>query len=230
VLFQNCVDIHPAIKIICFLVFSIFLSLGGKAAFGTALFLFTTTILFSGLSLLRGSISILMRMKWFFISIFIVYLSFTPGSPLWVSSFWSPTIEGISQGGYRVGILLLVILAAKMLMNSVSQDSLISALYWLLAPLKYVGELRSVFIVRLVLTIESVEKVQSILVKEKEHVSSMDVNAMEKWREYFSSVFHSLITRRQCVDQMREFPLLAPPSLWQWCVPIALVGLFILVI
>ena len=223
---MTCIDIHPVIKIICFLIFSTFLSLGGAAEFGIALFLFLLSFFVGGRKVLKGGGILLLRMKWFFLSILNVYLSFTPGDQLWDSFVWAPSIEGVAQGAYRVGVLVLVILAAKMLMNTMSQNALIGALYWLLAPTRYLGEFRVVFIVRLVLTIESVENVQLILHEERERISLLKTSVIEKWGVYFSNVFQALFTSMKADSQLKELQLLDAPSLLQWCVPIVLFGLF----
>ncbi len=218
--------IHPAVKIVSFIVFSICLSLGGGTVLGAAFFLFIATYLVAGRDSLKGALVMLLRIRWLFLSIFIVYLSFTPGEPLWVSSIWLPSVEGIAQGAYRVAVLVLVILAARMLMNTISQNGLIGALYWLLEPFKAMGNFRLTFVVRLVLTIEYVDRVQSLLVSERERISSRNTSVVTKWGDYFFNVFERLVSKEGSGTEWQELPLLDAPPLKQWCIPLSMIVLF----
>lgn len=99
------------------------------------------------------------RMRWLFISIFIIYAFGTPGEyvPQFPAGF-APTFEGSSLGSLQIAKLLIALAALNILFASSSVESLMAGLYMLLAPLKFLGLNVERFTARLLLTLDYVEE------------------------------------------------------------------------
>jgi len=98
---------HPVIKIILFLIYA------AAVAFGGATILLAGAVLVVALYLpgpgerLLLALRMLRRMRWFFLSIALVYLLFTPGRLLFSAWPWGPTVEGLVGGGQRIASLVI---------------------------------------------------------------------------------------------------------------------------
>jgi len=153
---------HPAIKIILFLIY------GAAVAFGDALSLLAGAVLVLILYLpgprerLVLALRMLRRMRWFFLSIAVVYLLFTPGRLLFSAWPWGPTVEGVTGGGQRIASLMLIVFAVNLLLRTTPRPALISAILWCLTPLSWVGLPRERLAVRIALTLDAVDSVQVI--------------------------------------------------------------------
>lgn len=153
---------HPVIKIIVFLIFAAAVAFGDMAArlLGGGLLL---VLYFLGpAERLRIAFRMLKRMRWFFLSIAVVYLLFTPGRLLFSAWPRGPTWEGVAEGGGRVAALVFIVLAVNLLLRSTQRPDLISAILWCLSPLAWVGLPRERLAVRIALTLDAIDLVQAI--------------------------------------------------------------------
>jgi hypothetical protein len=101
---------------------------------------------------LQPALRMLWRARWLFLSILLVYLWFTPGTPIFGAEL--PTWEGVALGLHRAGVLALVILMANLLVQRSSVNELLAGLYGLTLPLEPLGFPRERFAVRAVLTLD----------------------------------------------------------------------------
>ncbi|VAX04587.1 hypothetical protein MNBD_GAMMA20-2162 [hydrothermal vent metagenome] len=153
---------HPVIKIILFLIYAT------AIAFGDVMTLLAGAVLMLALYLpgsreqLLLAFRMLRRMRWFFLSIALVYLLFTPGRLLFSAWPWGPTLEGLSGGGLRIISLVLIVFAVNLLLRTTLHPALISAILWCLTPLAWVGLPRERLAVRIALTLDAVDSVQVI--------------------------------------------------------------------
>lgn len=154
---------HPVIRVISLIV------LGGAMTFSqgsTVLFAASLVLaLYAATSTthLAPACKMLRRMRWLFISIAGFYFWFTPGEPLWSSaSHWLPSVEGLQQGGARIGALVTLVLAVNLLLQTTSRDAMVGAVLWLTRPLRRIGFAHERFAVRLTLVFEAVREVQSL--------------------------------------------------------------------
>lgn len=147
---------HPLVKILCFLMLLLLISTAGS------------TLLFCGLVLavivsyylkIDAFPHMVRRMRWLFLSIFIIYAFGTPGEllPQFPVSF-APTFEGINLGWLQVEKLLLALAALALLVTRTSKEHLMLGLYMLLSPLKLAGLNVERFAARLMLTLNYVEE------------------------------------------------------------------------
>ncbi|MDX1810580.1 MAG: hypothetical protein R3240_01415 [Gammaproteobacteria bacterium] len=148
---------HPLIVLVCFILFAGFVSLGSGALLAAGLFL----LVVSGLLLRTGpgarAWRMLSKMRLFFLSIFILYVWFTPGELLFFAlDHWSPTWEGLTFGGERVLALVLLVLAVDMLLKTLSREQILCGLFYCFYPLTLLGFSRDKFMIRTWLTLEAV--------------------------------------------------------------------------
>jgi len=107
---------------------------------------------------LRSFVRVVMRMRWLFISILIIYGYGTPGEfiPHFPLDF-APTFDGLQLGLLHIEKITIALATLHILFLTGSKQDLILGLYMLLSPLKYVGLNIKKFAVRLFLTLEYVE-------------------------------------------------------------------------
>ena len=104
-------------------------------------------------------ISLLRRTRWIILSIFFVYAYMTPGVALWSLPYIpSPTHEGLIDGLMQLSRLVFVLAGLSVLLTSLSQERLISGIYTLSYPLRFVGVSRERIAVRLALTLNYAER------------------------------------------------------------------------
>lgn len=102
---------------------------------------------------------LLRRTRWLMAILLLTYAYTLPGDLLWPRLDWgSPSIEGLRQGGLRVGRLALMLAGLAVLLAYTVRPRLIYGLYVLSGPLAWLGFDRRAFAVRLGLTLDYVEQ------------------------------------------------------------------------
>ena len=146
---------HPFVKILSFIMILIGMSHMSQVYLG-ALCVISCTIAFV---FARKSFSqVVLRMRWLFLSILIVYAFATPGEYIQPFLFdTAPTYEGVQSGLLQVGKLLIAIASLSILFATCSQMQLMTGLYYLLLPLQWLGLNLERFTARLLLTLDYVE-------------------------------------------------------------------------
>ena len=151
--------LHPAIRIVVFIVMSIFIThLGFKQ-----LLIFCLVLAFGlGCCLEHRFMIMMKRMRWLFLSIVFIYAYSTPGRYLsnWPLEF-SPTYEGIQQGLNQILRISLVIAGIAILMASSTREVLMVGMYCLLRPLKLLNLSAERFTARLYLTLHYMDRAQT---------------------------------------------------------------------
>ncbi len=103
-------------------------------------------------------LSLLRRTRWILFSLLLIYAYATPGAALWAQlGFLSPTREGLLDGLLQLGRLVSVLSGLAILLALLPQSQLISGLYTLVYPLRWLGLSRERVAVRLALTLEYAE-------------------------------------------------------------------------
>lgn len=228
---------HPVIRIVTFVVFSLGVVFGNVQHLLLALLL-----LVLGYSLwqpTRFSLNwkMLRRMRWLFLSILVIYLWFTPGQLLIPAiGAWSPSWEGIRLGVYRVASLVFIVLAVNLLIKSNARDELIAGIMWLLRPLRLLGLPDERLAVRIALTFDVVHEVQGVYEAPKSEASSSSTEEKPKsfvnrlrarlWSIGVSAVslFEQVIQRAENTPTHEvTIPIEGRPPYYQWGLPILLV-------
>lgn len=221
---------HPVIRIISFLVLAAYLATAEVADMMLAAVALALLYLLLDPGYFRSAWRMIRRMRWFFLSILIIYFWFTPGQPalgfLPLPSAWLPSEQGLRAGSLRIATLLLIILAVNLLLRTTPQKQLIAAIHWLSRPLAWLGICPDRLAVRMVLVMESLATVQSLVRQGLQGLQRSD-RRLRQLGHFASDVFLQVteaadrspchtITLQRCV---------APP-LYQWLYPVALGALF----
>lgn len=144
--------IHPATKILLWLGAALAVQgLGvmplSLLAVVLAIALFTARGFTSALSMVR-------RARWLLLPLVLIYAYATPGLPLFPAlGAVSPSFEGLHGGILQAGRLLLLLLGLALLLQSCPRESLLSGIYVLLRPFRFMGHDPERVAVRLWLTL-----------------------------------------------------------------------------
>ena len=131
------------------------------------------------LELLRG----LMRLRWLFISIAILYLWYTPGpalaAPEWLTIPVNlPSYLGIELALERALVLAVLYAAVMICLHSMTPNEIVAGLAWVLRPLALCKIPVDLFSQRLAETLVSVRKIQTTLSAARE---SSEVTTASAW-------------------------------------------------
>ena len=146
---------HPAVQILVWML----LALLAQRLQPFALLVLSTVLFGLALRLCRKQLlSLLRRTRWILFSLLLVYAYTTPGTALWAPfGVASPTREGLLDGLLQLGRLVSVLSGLAILLELLPQTQLISGLYSLAYPLRWLGLSRERIAVRLALTLEYAE-------------------------------------------------------------------------
>lgn len=92
------------------------------------------------------------RIRWLLMTMLVIFAWSTPGVYIF-SSWYAPTVEGLYDGCEQVLRLMLVIASLQIALLSINQIGLLSACYYLLYPLRWLGIDSRIFSLRLGLTL-----------------------------------------------------------------------------
>lgn len=222
-------SIDPRMRLVCLVVFGAGVATGtpGAVLIGASLvgcgYILTRDVQ------LAAAWRMVKRMRWLFLSIIVFYFWFTPGHGIGaVASPWSPTMEGVQQGLLRVLALVTLVLAVNLLLQTTSREALLTALLWVLSPLRRIGFSYERFAVRMMLVLDAVPRVQTLYQRDavtpgtlRERVAAL--------ADGFGALFGRVIAgaERQSLEpiQIESATALNWP---QWLIPIGLAGIFAL--
>jgi len=146
---------HPAVPILVW----IMLALLVQRLQGAILLTTCVVLILLALRLCAAQVrSLIKRTRWILIVLLFIYAYTTPGGAVFPQfGILSPTWEGLSDGATQLERLLSVLAGLAILLTLLPQTSLISGLYSLMYPLRWLGLSRERFAVRLALTLENAE-------------------------------------------------------------------------
>lgn len=146
---------HPAVQILVW----IMLALLVQRLQGIVLFVTCAVLIVLAMRLCAEQMwSLMRRTRWIMIVLLFIYAYTTPGAAVFMQfGSLSPTWEGLSDGGTQLGRLLSVLAGLAILLALLPQARLISGLFSLMYPLRWLGLSRERFSVRLALTLENAE-------------------------------------------------------------------------
>lgn len=166
---------HPFVKILCFIMLLLLSNVLSKQM----IFLLCILLIVFALKLdLDKFLRVVKRMRWLFLSIFVIYAFGTPGEYLeYFPNNYAPTFEGISLAVLQITKLLIALASLSIIFSTSSKEDLMLGLYMLLSPLKMLGLNVQRFSARLLLTLEYVEA----LAEKGDFKSSL--NMLDQWHE-----------------------------------------------
>jgi len=169
---------HPLIKILCFIFVLLLIGIvNNSTLFFIMLFFFTLAFSLK----IQAFLHAVRRMRWLFLSIFIIYAFGTPGEliPNFPVNF-APTFEGVQFGLVQVEKLLIALAALSLLLTSSPKQQMMLGLYMLLTPFKFVGLNVERFTARLTLTLDYVEELAA---KDKSSLSFRHLDEIDGYVE-----------------------------------------------
>lgn len=246
---------HPAIKIVSLIILSICSTQGEW-----------TTLLLTGVLILpfyivypdlwQPALRMLIRLKWLFFSILLIYLILTPDSlseynteQFSLYSHVDSLIVQLLPGLFRVSVLIIIVLAVNLFLKTTSKEQILAALLWLFFPLKKLHIDVDRISLRGVLTLEYIEILTSRLAQYKQNnvkqeaLSPDSVNFMQglieqfrhKKNTFFHLIEHSVKILLEILDEAEKtsgkivsVDCLEAPVPIQFMIPVSLYLLFLL--
>lgn len=146
---------HPALLILTWCVFVSYLQ---RAPLVLLLVLASVTLAFAWRLAGTKLAQLLRRTRWIMVSLLCIYAYSTPGQALLPAlAGWSPVYEGLQDGATQLLRLLAALASLAVLLDGLHRLELISGLYSLFAPLRYIGLSRERCAIRLALTLHYAE-------------------------------------------------------------------------
>lgn len=199
---------HPALLI---LTWCVFVSYMQRAPFVVLVVLAILTLVMGWW--LAGSrlAQLIRRTRWIMVSLLCIYAYSTPGQPLLPAlASWSPVYEGLQDGATQLLRLLAALASLAVLLDGLHRLELISGLYSLFAPLRYIGLSRERCAIRLALTLHYAE------------VAMLRSHA--RWQD----ALHGLLDTQEVAQQHITLPLHAwtrRDIVWGMLLAILIIGL-----
>ncbi|MCU7799762.1 MAG: hypothetical protein KZQ70_06370 [gamma proteobacterium symbiont of Lucinoma myriamae] len=162
---------HPAIKIVSLIIVTIFITQGSWfTLLLTAILLLPFYIL--NLHLWTSAIKMLFRLKWFFLSILIIYYYYTPELQA-SSSLFNILNERFVPGFFRISVLVIILFSVNLFIKMTSKEEILSALLWLFSPLQFLHIDVERISLRAVLTLDYIEDLSGRLSEYKQKKQSL---------------------------------------------------------
>ncbi|HHM04186.1 MAG TPA: hypothetical protein ENJ19_00390 [Gammaproteobacteria bacterium] len=214
---------HPLIRVLSLLVMIVALAWGQPAVIAGASFVVALLLWRSGMEARRAAARLVRRLRWFFLSIVVVFGWFTPGVPALdvpALAAWLPTWEGLAAGGLRIGALALIAAAVAVCLVLTPQAALVGALRDLATPLSWLGLSRDRFAVRIGLTLAAVTALRdSPGIQAEPAAGSPWHRAASVGRVLYARALSKGETA-PCEPVVIE--ILSPPAPWEWAIPLGL--------
>lgn len=183
-------------------------------------------LVFKERALLHSSLKMLWRLKWLYISIFIVYGWFTPGEVVVslqaINTSYLPTVEGLQMGSLRICVLIAIVSLISSLLQTIEKEKLVSAIMWLSTPLKIIGFDTQRFSLLLVLSLDKVlasETTMREYLQDNKQQAGLLNSASRLIAKALTNV-ENVAEQEQAAD-INISDISAPP-LWQWLLPLML--------
>ncbi len=174
----------------------------------------------------RSALQMLKRLRWFFLSLIILYFWATPGEPLWpvgdglLAPWWMPTREGLAGGAVRIAALCAIILAVSALLNTLSRTELLQAIHGLLRPFRHLGLSTTTVALRIVLVFEAMAEVQTVVVRCLAARERQRKVSLEQLGDLAGTIFFAVLAEAERRPrQALSLPAYPPPPPWQWSLP-----------
>ena len=219
---------HPLIKILGFIIFAILVSVGTLDAVVAGAMLLTVVWLVSRSYPNKRCLAMLRRMKILFISIFLVYLWFTPGELMLPAlDNWSPTYEGLTLALLKVSALAVLILGVTSLLRLTPKDQLVCGIYYVSYPMTWFGMQRDKLISRTVLTLELAS--EPLLPRKSSRQKLALSQYMDVLVNKFVESFHQALEPETSLADL-NVQIMPPPSIPQWLILFGFLGFVVAIL
>lgn len=219
---------HPIIRFVCFLVIVFFISFHDVSSLLVSIPAILLAWLISKRLPKKTVWRLLLRLRWLYLSIFVLYGYFTPGQPLSDNDLgWLPSADGLNIALIKIALLVAVVVWADVWFGGLSRDRWVQGVYDFLGPFSWLGFDRERFVLRLLLTMEELQtlQIQSERAKESDAATTfkqrLQDTAMAVKNRFLCAV------NDQSVPAAIEFELAPPPRWYEWLWPIVLALVFL---
>lgn len=173
----------------------------------------------------------LRRLRWFFLSLAVLFFWFTPGDPLIIAdsawTAWLPTRAGLLEGVTRITALVVIVLAVNIIIATTPREQLLMGLLWLSAPLEKVGIQRARFALRVVLVLGAVPRMQEVLGSEKQDIVSNGARGVTQIGTIAGRAVESALCEAEKAPlSPMALELGTAPPFWQWTLPAILIAVW----
>jgi len=165
----------------------------------------------------------LRRLRFFYLSLGILYLWFSPGEPVWPAlGGLSPSYYGVAEALRHVAILALIVTTVQLFVMATPRDVLVAALHWWLRPVDRLGGDALRIAMRINLVIDIVPRLRDLA---RRHGGRADHDGRRSLRRLASraaGVFVATVHEAEhAALPLIEVARLPSPSAAQW-LPVAL--------
>ena len=219
-------SVHPVIRILCFLILVTFLA---RMHLPEMLLLFLCFFIFALKNFsqhMRVLYRFVMRLRWFWLSILILY-SFMPLDRVEVGiPSLAPQLAGLSEGLLRCLSLLLVIMYFVVLVHPIALSQLQQAWYWLMRPLKYIGVAPELVSLRIALSFHAVRELQVLSLRPGHKLTFRQLP--ERLFTFLQLAIEKSTSQTIALEE--ETSPLAAPRIGQWVIPLVLLAALVLLV
>ncbi len=155
------------------------------------------------------------RLRWLLVSLLVLYLAFTPGTPIFPDySSWLPSWEGLLAGAERLLAWSVMLFLFSLFHLHTRRDEWQAGIYWLLKPLAWLGLSAERLTLRMVLTFHAVTAMQ-------QNYKATDLTAAKKtWHNFIARLSSVLTYAHEQAEHAELSPLqveaTCPPTSMQW--------------
>lgn len=143
-------NLHPSSILIAWLVAILSLQFAGYSALGLLGF----GLLLSVPAIALSSLDYIRRARWLLLMLWLVLAYNTPGEAF-EGMVWAPTYEGLAEANLHTVRLVMMLVCLAWLFRRLGRDGLLSAIWGLLLPLRWLGFDVQRLLVRLSLVLEN---------------------------------------------------------------------------
>jgi len=222
------VDVHPLIRVVALLIFIAGLALARPLLLAVGIGLLLLLNILAGFPAPGKLLQMILRLRWLFLAILLVYGWWTPGANLFpVMGSWSPTSEGVYTGLLRVLSLVLIVAAVHLLLQVTSRRELLPAIMQLIRPVTTEAA-RARLAVRILLTLEAVTRVQP-LVSDALKKRPLNNYRLTTLGVTARTLYQTVLDRAsQSGGEIIEVLVPEAPPFWQWLIPVGLLTVIFL--
>lgn len=217
---------HPAIIIINALLLIVMLASGLPLAVLSAATIILLLLARSYTVKALPDLTAVLRLRWLFLSILVLYLLFPPVAGSWQEEL----LAGLMEAGKRILALVLIVILVQLMFSMGSRQQVLAGLLWLLRPLTRLGLPVERFALRLMLVMEITPQVQNLLAARPAVRAAGDDNPAARVRRLvgrLAAAYEGVLAEAEHSPRTAiKVPVLHAPELWQWLLPCLLAGLF----
>lgn len=170
----------------------------------------------------------LRRMRWFFLSIVVLYVWFAPVEDVGHVNEFVWYADGVKAGLERVFVLVIILIAVTCFIVTVDRGELLNAVLWLSRPLKVFGLAPERVAVRFTLLFSVLTQIEHIVrdAKQNGEMNAVTDSTMprspvwERWGDSATYLFKNTIAQAFASPlESLDVSLMRSPIWYEWLIP-----------